>query len=117
MNKMNKKKILAMLLSLVMLSLVISIPVYAENDDSGTCGDNLTWTLDDTGLLTISGTGKMMNYSSAGDNAAPWYVPNTETQKVKKVIIENGVTSIGDWAFDGCDNLTSIIIIKETQIC
>jgi len=71
----------------------------------GRCGDNLTWSLDDAGTtLTISGTGAMNNY--AGDTF-PWYLSKAT---IKKVVIEDGVTSIGDYAFDGCINLTSVTI-------
>ncbi len=69
----------------------------------GTCGENMTWILDDEGTLTISGTGAMTN-SVFGES--PWY-GNTA---IKNVIIEEGVTSIGDDAFDGCTELTSVAI-------
>ncbi len=72
---------------------------------SGTCGENLTWTLDSDGLLTISGTGAMTNYSSY--SSVPWYSNRTS---VKKIVIENGVTSIGVYAFDSCSSLTSVTI-------
>ena len=74
---------------------------------SGTCGKNLTWTLDGNGTLTISGTGPMDNYSY--DEPAPWHSQGYGS-KVKKVIINEGVTSIGDYAFYGCYGLTSITI-------
>ena len=67
--------------------------------------DNLTWTLDADGTLTISGTGAMKNYNSS-DNRSPAY----NNSNVKKVVIEDGVTSIGNSAFDSCSNLTSITI-------
>ena len=79
--------------------------VKAEAASSGTCGDNLTWTLDDDGTLTISGTGKMKDYSYS--STAPWYSLHS---RVKSVVINNGVTSIGDYSFDGCTSLTSITI-------
>ena len=63
----------------------------------------ITWTLSDDGTLTISGT-DMPDYSY--DNT-PWY---SQCNKIKKVVIENGVTSIGVRAFFGCSNLTSITI-------
>jgi uncharacterized protein YkwD len=59
--------------------------------DHGTCGDSLTWTLND-GTLTVSGTGNMMNGSFCED--FPW-----PTALITDVIIEDGVTSIGDYAF------------------
>ena len=74
---------------------------------SGTCGangDNLTWVLDDEGTLTISGTGAMEDY---GYLVAPWY---SSRSSIKKVVIESGVTSIGNYAFEYCDGLTSIEI-------
>ena len=67
--------------------------------------DGLTWTLDEDGTLTISGTGTMKDYNSS-DNPSP--VCNNS--KVKKIVIEDGVTSIGDHAFRSCNNLTSITI-------
>ena len=68
--------------------------------ESGTCGDNLTWTLDEEGTLTISGTGEMINYDE-DDNQ--WESLNVDT-----VVIENGVTSIGTYAFCNCSSLTSV---------
>ena len=65
---------------------------------------NLTWKLDADGTLTISGTGAMKNYDY--DNPSPVY----NNSNVKKVVIEDGVTSIGNAAFSYCSNLTSIMI-------
>ena len=65
---------------------------------SGTCGENLTWEFaEETGTLTISGTGEMT------DNF--W-----NTQNIKAVIIEDGVTTICDDAFNACRALESVII-------
>lgn len=82
-------------------------PVKAEAaivTNSGTCGENLTWALDDEGTLTISGTGAMENYEQF---KAPWY-------KLKKSIIsvkiEYGVTTIGETALCCLDNLTNVSI-------
>ncbi len=89
---------------------------------SGTCGkygDNLTWALDDTGLMTIDGTGEMANwvYNTDGmDHGAvfeveivdrPW---NDYSDNILSVIISDGVTSIGDLAFAMCGYLTEINI-------
>ncbi|MEI3028842.1 MAG: leucine-rich repeat protein [Ruminococcus sp.] len=67
--------------------------------------DNLTWKLYEDGTLTISGTGTMKNYNDT-DNPSPAY----KNLNVKKVVIEDGVTSIGKYAFWYCKNLTSITI-------
>ncbi len=72
--------------------------------NGGTCGENIRWTLDSEGILTISGTGNMTNYSSL--SSVPWYL----SSNVKKVIIKNGVTSIGDYAFEYCSSLMSVAI-------
>ena len=67
--------------------------------------DNLTWTLDADGTLTISGTGAMKDYNAA-DNLSPAHM----NSDVKKVVIEDGVTSIGELAFYKCSSLTNITI-------
>lgn len=67
--------------------------------DSGTCGSNLTYTLDSNGVLTISGTGDMQDSSFGWDK-----------NLIKSVVINDGVTSIGKEAFKNCTNLTSITI-------
>ncbi len=77
------------------LCVIFAISAYAEVVDSGKCGDNLTWTLDDEGTLTISGTGDMYDYNSSGENPAPWM------DRINEIVIEEGVTSIGDQAFSG----------------
>ena len=75
---------------------------------SGTCGSNLTWSFDESGILRISGTGAMYNYNSSS-NRAPW--SRIEIMNaLKSVIIKNGVTKIGDYAFFGCDKPTSVWI-------
>lgn len=77
---------------------------------SGECGDNLTWTFDGkTGTLTISGTGKMDDYSYTGDTlpVPPWYDLRSS---ITTVSLSPGVTSIGGSAFVECWNLTSISI-------
>ena len=73
--------------------------------DSGTCGANLTWTLDDAGTLTISGTGAMEDYERYGENTAPWYGRN-----IKTAILEKGVLTIGNSAFFEQESLEDIQI-------
>ena len=71
---------------------------------SGSCGDNVKYTLDSEGTLTISGTGRMKDYGD--NNRSPFY----QNQNIKKVIIEDSVTSIGENAFYSCTGLTNIEI-------
>ncbi len=94
---------------LLITLLMLIIPISANAAYSGTCGangDNLTWTLDDNGTLTINGTGQMRNYFYSS-GTAPWESCRTG---IKEVVIENGVTSIGSCAFYYCYSLESIEI-------
>ncbi len=70
---------------------------------SGMCGENLTWKLTD-GKLIISGAGDMTDWSF---RSAPWY---SYRLSITNVIICDGVTSIGEYAFDGCSGLTDLTI-------
>ena len=74
--------------------------------DSGKCGENVTYSfVSSTGTLTISGTGDMNNCASLKD--MPW---NAYCSSIKKVVINNGVTSIGSCTFYDCTGLTSVTI-------
>lgn len=76
---------------------------------SGTCGkngDNLTWELSCDGVLTISGTGEMEDYTESA-TPAPWKSNNTT---ILSIVIEDGVSNIGNYAFHYCRKLTSVSI-------
>ena len=68
---------------------------------SGSCGANLTWTLYNDGELIVEGTGAMSNYSM---DTSPWAI---YSESITKATIKEGVTTIGDYAFQGCRALTS----------
>lgn len=77
---------------------------------AGNCGENVTYALDEEGILTISGTGAMKNYdhdTKTDTLNTPW---RNEHNKISHVNIEHGVSSIGKYAFFQCVNLTSISI-------
>ncbi len=79
---------------------------------SGTCGDDLTWSLNtSTGVLNITGTGAMKNYSNL--EYVPWY---SYSSYIKSVNIGNSVTTIGDWSFGYCDGLTNVTLSKSVTI-
>ena len=105
------KRKISLIFILVLLVSILSIGTFSVTANAatlvnaGTCGDNLTWTLDDEGTLKIYGAGTMKNYTSS--SAAPWY---SLKSSITKVEIDQGVTSIGNYAFYGCSNLTSITI-------
>ena len=99
-----KKKFCSLILALSMvLSFVPVVNVSAETT-SGTCGDNLTWTLDDEGTLTISGNGYMDAYATKNP---PWY---NSKDNIRVVEISSGVNSIGYRAFSNCSNLTNVVV-------
>ena len=100
-----KKRILSMVLALSML--ISFMPIIASAATSGTCGDNLTWTLDNNGTLTISGTGEMEDYYWEENHRAPWF---KNRESIKNVVIEEGATNISTYAFYCCSNLINITI-------
>ena len=70
-----------------LFAILMLMPMMAMADDSGTCGDNLTWTYTEaTKTLTISGTGDMRDYVNSH---APWY---SYRESILKVLIDEGVT-------------------------
>ncbi len=80
-----------------------------ETVDSGTCGDNLTWVLEEDGVLTISGTGSMYDCTDLNvHDSSNW--DNYIYYDFDTVVIEDGVTSIGDLAFFDCPSLTRVDI-------
>lgn len=110
-----KKRIVSLLLAALMLATLLPVQAWgATVVDSGYCGGegdgkNLTWSLDSDGLLTISGTGEMLDFIDHNYDriSTPW---NSVKSSIKQVSIETGVTSIGDHAFKNCTNLTNITI-------
>ncbi|MCR4639631.1 leucine-rich repeat protein [Ruminococcus sp.] len=77
----------------------------AETALSGTCGKSASWELAGDGTLTISGTGDMYGLNS---QAAPSWTEQKE--KIKKVIIGSGITSVGAQCFSECPNLVSVTL-------
>lgn len=104
-----KKRILSTLLALCMVLSLLPAEALAQDTTvptSGTCGENLTWTLEN-GTLTITGLGTMDDFSLDTSTLAPWY---DNAASIETVIIEDGATSIGDYAFFYLENLSNIII-------
>jgi len=106
-NKIMKHKIFTLLLA-VMASVGMS---FAETY-SGSCGENLTWSLNtEDSVLTISGTGAMADYESY--TATLWY---SNRESIKSIVIKEGVTSIGKHAFCSLNNLTSVTISNSVTV-
>lgn len=113
------KKILAGIISFIMVLsfvCVLPIPAKAAIVSSGSCGENITWELDDSGTLTIKGTGEMTDYDHEyiynylDKHRQKVFSPWLNSEEVKEVIIEAGVTSIGNYSFKGCKNLKRVTI-------
>ena len=104
-----KKKLLSILLVLSLMLALVPTAFAADIVDSGTCGadgdgSSVTWTLDAAGLLTISGTGKIID----GDGGSIW-----SGKPVMAVDIRSGITAVGSNAFFGCDQL-QVISLPDT---
>lgn len=108
------RKIFYIMLALCMTVLLVSCsdtkPVtITENSvmTSGICGNELTWYLDEHGTLTISGKGDMWDFSAGEDSSMPpqWI---DAKRTIMKVVIGDGVTSIGKYAFFECCNLLDV---------
>ena len=95
---------------ILMLASFINVEIVLASEDvtivaSGTCGESLTWALFSDSVLTITGSDAMTNYSSF--SRVPWY---NYRQKIKEVKLPHGITTIGNYSFYGCSELTSIAI-------
>ena len=90
---------------LFFLFLLLFLSIKANANDSGSCGDNLSWSyISKTQTLTISGTGAMYDYKASN---APWI---DYRDSINKIIINDGVTSIGKYAFAYFSELDSVDI-------
>ena len=104
--KTRKIRLLSALLALAMLLALLPTAAFAAHATSGTCGargseNSVTWKQDSDGTLTITGNGEIRDTS---ENNLLWPYP----KEIKKVIVENGVTEIGRFAFYNCTNLTEV---------
>lgn len=102
-----KNRLLSILLVLLMALTLLPLGALAEDDNK--CGESLTWNLDESGILTISGTGDMYDYS---EEPAPW---SEYSDIITSITIDYGVTSIGTSAFTGCSNVQQINIPDSVE--
>ena len=99
---MKKIKIFMFVTVVVITILIFGVVVNAETT-SGSCGNNISWNLDENGVFTISGQGELAGW----DNLPPWF---NIKKDIKTVIIDKRITAIGSRAFYNCLNMTSVII-------
>lgn len=99
MNKLLKHGVSCILAFCLILTPILNVDA-ASTVSNGSCGTNLTWNLDSEGVLTINGTGSMNNFINP-----PW---NSYINNIKSVVVNSGVTSIGNQAFVEAVNLTNV---------
>ena len=93
------KKLMSFVLCICMLiGVLATMPINVSAETSGACGDNLTWTLDNNGTLTISGTGII-------EDSYGWY-----DDEVKSIVINSGITEISNGMFSWLENLESVYL-------
>ena len=88
---------------ILLIALLMGLSANAER--WGACGPDLRWHLTNNGVLTFSGKGEIYDYSYYYDHSAPW-----RGYRIKRIIIGDGITTIGSRAFEGCKELTSVTI-------
>ncbi len=124
-------KILSLILAVLMVISIIPITASAETPTSGSWGNNVTWTFDEsTGTLTFSGTGAMEPFVAS--YGVPWngHIDSIESviisegvttitpsafyyhENIKNVSMADSVTDIGERAFFNCTGLTDVVIGK-----
>ena len=82
---------------------------------SGKCGSNAKWLLTSDGILTVSGTGNMRDYTFDYENNKPTSPWGSAKSRITKIVITSGITAIGEFSFASCDNLTSISIPQSVK--
>ena len=101
MKKRAKILLAAALAVCIILSVCVCLVVTSAANYSGSCGNNATYSFT-SGTLTVSGSGDMNSYSSA---TVPWADYRSQ---IKKVVVSDGITSVGYYAFSNCSELTEV---------
>ncbi len=98
MKKRAKILLAAALAVCIILSVCVCLVVTSAANYSGSCGNNVTYSFT-SGTLTVSGSGDMNSYSAA---TVPWADYRSQ---IKKVVVSDGITSVGYYAFSNCSEL------------
>ena len=105
-----RRRLTALALALCMLVALTAEIFAADIVASGSCGTNLKWELDSDGTMTISGTGPMDDYSYG---YRPW---ESYKSQISALVLRDGITHIGSYAFAKCDGLCSDIYIPDSVL-
>lgn len=106
--KLSKRLFSLMLCAVMIFGFIAGGKINASAAGSGNCGENLTWNLSGSGVLTVSGTGNMRDFSSDSlPTDAPWYGLR---DSIKSIVINGGAENIGAYAFYYCRFATNITI-------
>ena len=120
-------KKISFIFGLCLAALLIAFPAFAEDEViSGTCGEHAYWEYDEaTATLTISGSGPMDDYENAVQQSEywkemegkmyPWYNEENTWLKMRHVVIEEGITSVGIKAFYYCERLESVSLPRGIE--
>ena len=104
---MTKKIVSITLVLCLVLSLALGVSAAST---FGSCGPSMSWRIE-KGVLSITGTGEMLNFTKI--NNAPWYDARSS---ITSIVIESGITTIGDYAFFGCGSKLASVTIPETVV-
>ncbi len=101
-----------LLFAVAVLAAILFFMPLSESDasSSGVCGDNVAWSLDDSGNLIVTGNGPMYDY---GKGSAPWHGVSST---VKSIDVKSGVTAVGSFAFAGCALNTIVLPFTVTYV-
>ena len=99
-----KEKIFTMIVSLALVFSIFPKPEIRAASQTGKCGANITWELDDNMTLTLSGSGGTWNYWTESSQS-PFY---SLADKIKKVVIKDGITGLGDYLFYNCSLISAV---------
>jgi len=110
--KKNVFRIFSICLALCLL--LTAFPAAALAASSGKLGDNLNWTLNSSGVLTISGSGEMRNIEPSAESigSIPWI---EHYASIKSVVIREGVESVGNYIFYGHSSLSKVSLPRSVQ--
>ena len=90
----------------LMMTVCLAVRPALAYTDSGTCGENVQWALNDDGVLTISGIGPMTDFQIS---TAPWYAYFIR-DNIHQIVIEEGVTTVGTYAFMSLWQVTDVYL-------